>query len=494
MLTSFLAGFFLSPYIIRKLGDERYGIWALAFAFIDYTTFFDFGFKSAIVNLISRFRAQNQETEINEVVNTAFFYFVGIAALLLAATWVLAAYLHRFFQISPAHQAEFVTLVRTIGIGWSVAIALSVFFGGLEGFQQFKVQNHIGVLSLVFRSGSCALVLYMGYGLTQMGYVVAVSQFLNFGLCFLAFRRAFPALRVSPSFIRPQRWLEMAHYGVHSFLAQVGTMLQNQGPPMLVGHFMAEAFVGYYTLPNRLLQYVVDPVTRIAAVTMPNSAELFALGRKQQIAHLATLLNRYCFALFLPFGMFLLLYGGSLVRIWVGPVFGAKAAPLLLPFVLLTSFAVAGQFNSVSILFGMAKHDIYAKALIAEAVLNLISMAVILPRFGIFGAACVACTVGILNRCFFTSYLLCRNLDLHWLTFMRSIYLLPLLVAVPTAALGYGLRMYGVTGRNWMEILVMLGLLSLQYYITYFFIGIEKDHRLMVWGWIRTRVRTFVQP
>src|SRR5689334_20519519 len=87
VLTSFLTGFFLSPYIIRKLGDERYGIWALAFAFIDYTFFFDFGFKSAIVNLISRFRAQNQETKINEVVNTAFFYFVGIAMLLVAAIW-----------------------------------------------------------------------------------------------------------------------------------------------------------------------------------------------------------------------------------------------------------------------------------------------------------------------------------------------------------------------------------------------------------------------
>ena len=73
VLASFLTSFFLSPYIIRKLGDERYGIWALAFAFIDYTTFFDFGFKSAIVNLISGFRAHSQEDKINEVVNTAFF-------------------------------------------------------------------------------------------------------------------------------------------------------------------------------------------------------------------------------------------------------------------------------------------------------------------------------------------------------------------------------------------------------------------------------------
>ena len=35
VLAGFFTGFVLSPYIIRKLGDQRYGIWALAFAFID---------------------------------------------------------------------------------------------------------------------------------------------------------------------------------------------------------------------------------------------------------------------------------------------------------------------------------------------------------------------------------------------------------------------------------------------------------------------------
>lgn len=493
MLTSFLTGFFLSPYIIRKLGDERYGIWALAFAFIDYTNFFDFGFKSAIVNLISRFRAKHEESKINEVVNTAFFYFLGIATLLVVAIWLLAGQLHHFFQISPAHQPEFVFLVRTIGIGWSGAIALSVFFAGLEAFQAFKTQNHISVFSLVFRSGSCALVLYLGLGLPQMGLVVTASQFMNFGLSFFAFRRAFPALRISPSLIRPPMWMEMARYGVHAFVAQLGTMLQNQGPPMLVGHFRTEAFVGYYALPNRLLQYVVDPVTRIASVTMPNSAEMFALGRGKQIARLATYLNRYSFALFLPFAVFLLLYGRNLIPVWVGPAFALQAAPLLLPFILLTAFSVAGQFNSVGILFGMAKHDTYAKALIAEAVVTLIVMSLILPRYGILGAAWVACASGILNRGVFTSYLLCRNLDLHWLTFLRSIYVLPLLIGLPTVALGYLLRLYGVTGRNWIELLAVLALLSVQYYVTFLWIGVEKEHRLMIWGWVSSRFQTWIR-
>jgi O-antigen/teichoic acid export membrane protein len=39
--TNLFMGIFLAPYIIRKLGAERYGIWALAFALIEYFWVFD---------------------------------------------------------------------------------------------------------------------------------------------------------------------------------------------------------------------------------------------------------------------------------------------------------------------------------------------------------------------------------------------------------------------------------------------------------------------
>src|SRR5947209_15174 len=145
----FFTGFFLSPYIIRKLGDSRYGIWALAFAFIDYFSLFDFGFKSAAVNFLSRARAAGDPERINEILNTSLFYFLGIATVLLSVTYGIAGRLHLWFKISPEYQEDFVILIRIIAIGWAVAIGLSVFNAALEGFQQFKIQNSISIASLI---------------------------------------------------------------------------------------------------------------------------------------------------------------------------------------------------------------------------------------------------------------------------------------------------------------------------------------------------------
>src|SRR5262245_33165186 len=71
-------GIFLARYIIRTLGEERYGIWALVFALLDYLWFFDLGFNTAVTNFSARFRARGESDEINQVVNTALFYFTFV--------------------------------------------------------------------------------------------------------------------------------------------------------------------------------------------------------------------------------------------------------------------------------------------------------------------------------------------------------------------------------------------------------------------------------
>jgi O-antigen/teichoic acid export membrane protein len=487
VVASFFTGFFLSPYIIHKLGDRRYGIWALAFAFIDYYTLFDFGFKSAVVNLISGFRTRGEDRQINEVINTALFYFMALGVLIFVLTWFSAPQLHRFFKISPEYQHDFAILVRVIAVGWSFAISLSVFQGAIEGFQKFKTANHIWILSLIVRSGGSALMLFLGHGLIAMGVVVTIAQFITFGLTFLTVRRAFPAMRLSVTLARFAMWRRIASYGVHSFVAYLGNTLITQAPPILVGHFQSEAFVGYYTLPSRLLQYVVELVTRIGYVTMPNTAQLAAEGRKKEIMMLGIYLNRYCLALFMPLSIFLTIYGRPLIQTWLGPSFGEHAAPLLPIFVLSTSLAVAGQFNSSQILFGLAKHDNYSKALIAEGALALGAMILLLPRYGIFGAACAAAGFAILNRGIVTPFLLCRLMGYSVVRYLRDIYSIPLMIGVPAFSFAWWMSLHWVAGRNWFQLIAALAIIAVPYYVACYFTAVEPGHRALLRQWMAAR-------
>src|SRR5437867_1828275 len=106
-----IVGLVLSRYIVRRLGAERYGIWVLVFSILDYLWFFDLGLNTAITNFCARYLATNEPKKINEVINTALFYFLLLGAGLICFSTLLAGPITDFFQVSPAYQKEFLTLV-----------------------------------------------------------------------------------------------------------------------------------------------------------------------------------------------------------------------------------------------------------------------------------------------------------------------------------------------------------------------------------------------
>src|SRR5690349_13445671 len=91
------SGFVISPYLIRKLGAEAYGIWAISLALIEYYYFLDLGFRSATVKYVAHYWATKEPAKLNEVINTSIAYSGVMAALILGGVWIGAPYLNRFF-------------------------------------------------------------------------------------------------------------------------------------------------------------------------------------------------------------------------------------------------------------------------------------------------------------------------------------------------------------------------------------------------------------
>src|SRR5579862_8158069 len=90
----------LSPYIVRKIGDEGYGLWTLALGLIDYYWLLDLGFRSATLKYTAHYRALNQPGKINEIMSTALLFSSFAAAILMSGTLLLMPRIVGFFQVS----------------------------------------------------------------------------------------------------------------------------------------------------------------------------------------------------------------------------------------------------------------------------------------------------------------------------------------------------------------------------------------------------------
>ena len=473
----------ISPYIVRKLGAEAYGIWIVVLGLLEYCSLLDLGFRSATIKYAAEYRATNQPDRVNEIVNTGLAYSVLSGAVLLALVIPFAGGMHRFFKISPAYQPVFPTLIVIVAFNWALGMVFSPLAACLEGFQRFDLMGRILIGINTLRSLGSVAVLAMGFGLIAMALTAQVTYIGATVALLIYMRQCFPEWRVSPKLVKVSVLRRLAAYGRHTFLATIADRTLNQSAPLLIAHFLPSQFAGYFSLPSRMMQYSSDGVSRVAAVTSPNASELSAKGETDAVARLGVYSNRYCLTIFLPMAIVFLVYGRELIRVWINAEFAAQGGPLLPMLVIATVVALAAQYNSSAILYGLGKHGGYARGLFAEAVLSVAGLYFVIPRYGILGAAWVSASLMTLNRGLLAPILLCRHLKISFPAYMRAIFERPSLIAVPVALAAWTMKRYWLPGRNWRELLAAVCLIGFGYLIPAFFFSLGPEHRAQIVRW-----------
>ena len=483
VLVNIFSALILSPFIIRRLGDENYGLWALTVSLAEYYWIVDLGFRSATLKYAAHYRALGENDKINEVLNTALFYSACIGPALLLGNYFGAPYLSSLMHVK---HPLFPKLLMIVVGAWILGSLFNVFSSCLEGFQRFDLTNKIYLAGTAVRAFGTAALLWMGYGVLQMAIMVLVAQSLVHLLSFLAFRHVFRPLRFSRRFVKISTLKTMLSYGSHSVVASLAQRVLNQGAPLMIGVFLPPRFVGYYAAPSRLLDYVVDGIGRIGTVSNPNAAEMVAQNESGRLVQLGIITNRYSLALFLPVTIFLGVYGPPLLAVWISPQFGANCSSVMLALLAGFTIALAGQNNSISILYGMGRHQMYARALLMEAILTLAGIALVVRPFGILGVAWVVSGMMFLNRGLLTAWLLSHEVGINYFRFLASVYQ-PLLLAAPVMALLYLLRFTILPGSNWLQ-LILAGMIAMACYVPLALTTLRADHRELLFAKVRERL------
>ncbi len=486
---SIFSGIFLSAYVIHKVGHVAAGVWALIFSVVENFGIMDFGFRSATLKYAAHYRALGEPDKVNETINTALAFSVSVSFLTIAATLLFVRQVTRFENISPEYADVFTILLVMVGLGWATGAVFNPLSALLEGYQTIRsLQPDLDRIHGCPRARYCA-VLATGHGLIDMGKAALAALAVTYSLTFLAVRRVFPELRFSPRLVTYSMFRQMLSYGLHTFGATVGLQALNQSAPMLIGHFMpSSAFVVYFTQPQRLLNYSVDMVGRVGFITGSHTAELAAKEDYVSIARMGIYINRYCFMLFTPLALALIVYGPQLFRVWIDAKFAAMCAPLLPVMAVATTLAIAAQFNSSSILYGLGKHQGYAYSQMVEAAFCVGGLCWAIPRYGILGAAWVVSVLLLLNRGFVLSWLLCRAVHFSLWKYLSGIYTTPLLAAIPTLLLSLWVQQNWIPGNNLREVIEGGALLAAIYYAIAYFICLETEHRSMPLDWVKARL------
>src|SRR6267143_3724325 len=101
----FLSGvisFFLSPFIVRHLGNSAYGVWVLLVSLTGYLGFLDLGIRGAVTRYVAKFHSENAHEQASFMVSSACGLFIAAGSLAIVASVLFSVFAVPHFKIPPS--------------------------------------------------------------------------------------------------------------------------------------------------------------------------------------------------------------------------------------------------------------------------------------------------------------------------------------------------------------------------------------------------------
>jgi len=210
--------------------------------------------------------------------------------------------------------------------------------------------------------------------------VCTVLAGLLFGWSWLQKSMPDDVYRTTSIFVRP-KWRRIS---TPLLFVAGANMLLTQTDVLMLGVFQNTDMSGIYSVASRLAAMAIFATIALGSFGAPLIAELYSQGKMEDLARIAKTMARVAFACLVPAMIFFLLAGEWVLALF-GLEFVAAYSPLL---ILMSGQALASCFGASAMILTMTEHeDAAARVLVGSVVANIILNAVLIPSYGMMGAA-----------------------------------------------------------------------------------------------------------
>lgn len=374
-----------TPVIVRLLGPGGYGDYAV---FLSIFTLYMIPISSAITEGVQKYIAENRERE-NWQERVIRFYtilatilvllgmLVLIAAILLGIpTWAFGEEFTLYFTLLVGY--IFISQFRALGYHIVLGFGLEHISESLNVIRKFGTVT-IGIGFLLFGLGVSGMIL--GHILAN---VIVTAIALVVILRTVSVRKVFK--RTSASF--PRR--ELLSFNALNVVLVLLLMSLFHIDVIMLRFIVGDETTGFYKAALQLAEYLWVVPMALQLLLLHSSSTLWSENKVEEITDLASRVTRYTLLLVGLMAVGLAALAERVVPLYYGEPFTVSVLPLLLLLPGTIGFALARPLQAISQGAGEIRTLIIATGV--GAGLNLVLNALLIPMFGMTGAAVATST------------------------------------------------------------------------------------------------------
>jgi len=383
-LLPLITGIVAMPFIVRGLGQERFGVLGIVWVVFGYFALFDLGLGRATTKFLAEYLAEERVSEIPRFVWSSLalqvVFGIAAAAVLVAVTPTLV----RLLRVPTSLVEETKVTLWILGAALPVVLVANGLRAVLEGCQRFDLTNILKIPGNALVFVIPAMALPFGLKLPAVVLLLLISR-LGLVLAHLILcLKVLPTLR--HGFVLESRSvIPLLTYGGWVTVASVVNPVLIYLDRFLIAYFLSVSMVGYYTAPFESVTRLWIIPASLATTIFPACSTL-GVSQKDQLGYLYSRSMKYLFVILAPITLLIVVFAREIITFWLGAGFAVKSSAVL------QILALGVFFNSFahipySFLQALGRPDAPAKLLLAELPIYGFSAWLLIYRFGIVGAA-----------------------------------------------------------------------------------------------------------
>lgn len=385
MVVNIVLTLLMTPFILHRLGNEAYGVWALTQTIAGYFGLTDFGITSAAARYIAHYRALKDWDSLNRVVGSSLCFYIGMSIVSIMVAVVLSSNANRIFVSARGSDlSDMQLLVVNVGLVAAAGFLSILPTQCVVASQRLDVLNRWQLVLQLLAAGATVVGLNCNYGVKAMAFSQLFSA-IGMGLCGLFLSRKYcPKIRFYPDW-HPETGKTIVSFATYSFVLSLAGRLIYSTDTIVIGAVLSVSAVTGYAIALKFVELMRSVVGAGVGTIGTFVSEQSALEQTESLKNLWLHGSKWSLFVTIPLFAVFLLVGSELITSWVGQSYPEAAAALI--FLAFGQTWDLAQSSAYQILLNSGRHRVLSLVTLTEAVANLVLSLILIHHFGVVGVA-----------------------------------------------------------------------------------------------------------
>jgi O-antigen/teichoic acid export membrane protein len=279
-------GLVTAPLLVRLLGVDEYGLWAVLASLLATVALMDLEITSAVKYYLAADNAREDWPAVRAWANTSFWIVTALAAAGSLAMLLGGPYLSRLMFPESAHRTEGLRVLVVLAAGlpfrfwhkWLTAMEAALLRFDVQVAVEipsgFAVQVGSVLAAWIFRSAYSVALLQTA--------IIVVTCMAHAGVL----RSIWPCGKQAGPRFTMVHARQLFRYGASDWITAVGSTIFNNADRLIVNSMLGTTAAGLYSAATAVVNKIVELPTSFTRLLPPAVSAANANGDRERLVHL----------------------------------------------------------------------------------------------------------------------------------------------------------------------------------------------------------------